>query len=117
VNRTRGKKLYRYSREELPDLLRQDRGRRQSASRFAQEHASRFSVPAASCQFRDAQLGETREFWKLIEEGERTPKDSACFPSHESDSPNQREPTSSTALTAALDFAVILRWHVCGHAG
>jgi len=22
----------------------------------------------------DAQLGETREFWKLIEEGERTPK-------------------------------------------
>jgi hypothetical protein len=23
----------------------------------------------------DAQLGETREFWKLIEEGERTPKE------------------------------------------
>jgi mRNA-degrading endonuclease RelE of RelBE toxin-antitoxin system len=27
----------------------------------------------------DAQLGETREFWKLIEEGERTPKGKAAI--------------------------------------
>ena len=69
-----GKKLYRYRAkdyriyfEKMPEGITVHRVLHKNTLR---DFLFRSKLPVSE----DAQLGETREFWKLIEEGERTPK-------------------------------------------
>jgi len=69
-----GKKLYRYRAKNYRIYFaKTDEGvkvHRVLHKNTLRDFLFRSKLPVSE----DAQLGETREFWKLIEEGERTPK-------------------------------------------
>jgi len=69
-----GKKLYRYRAKNYRIYFAQTeegvKVHRVLHKNTLRDFLFRSKLPVSE----DAQLGETREFWKLIEEGERTPK-------------------------------------------